>query len=608
MKKSRITKKKKSSFLQFLSNSLWAVSIIAKVSPAKTILLIVFKIIQNIEPIITSFLFSRIITKVAQFITNGTQFSEAIKELYPLFGMILIVMIILISLSKISWYLTSNLKLFQESYIEEILLRKKIEISVPQYDNSETFDLIRKVDDNSWRLYGFTNEITDYFALIISGITSFIIILQYEPIIILLAIVFIIPTLIKDVTYNKSYRRIYNEMNVNWRKFWEGRWQLSNKNSLLELKIQNTAEKLLTKIFAIRRVIINKYIENNNKFIIKDLLTNGEVFYSAIASILVIRKVLLTAGTIGDVSFYLSQVARVSDFINKTVTNLTDMWDKTMYIQHIRDFLSLKPQIINGTKIIDFKTPPLIELKNVSFRYPSAKTFALKNVDLTIKPTEEIAIVGANGAGKSTLIKLILRMYDVTEGEILINGINIKEIDLASYYTSIGALFQDYNITPFLSIKENIKFAKTSHSNISYVKAAKLADLHENIMKLPLKYSQLSSNSFEKGTELSFGQHQKLVIARTFYRNAPVLILDEPTASIDALAEAKIFEKIYSFTKDKTVIIISHRFSTVRNAQKIYVIDNGKIVESGSHKQLLAKKGMYAEAFNKQAEGYTKKD
>jgi len=249
--------------------------------------------------------------------------------------------------------------------------------------------------------------------------------------------------------------------------------------------------------------------------------------------------------------------------------------------------------------------PPLIEFKNISFRYPNTKRYILKNFNLSIRTGEKIAFVGENGAGKTTLIKLLLRFYDVTDGEIVVNGINIKHLNLEKWYALIGVLFQEFIKYQF-TFKENVYFGnKKEVNNLDLLKEAiKKSGADEFVKDLPSKYDQTVGKMFKEGVDLSGGQWQKLALARTFFKNAPILILDEPTSAIDAKAEYEIFQRVQELQKDKTVIIISHRFSTVRNADRILVLDGGRIIEEGNHEILMKKKGLYAELFNIQAQGY----
>ncbi|MEO1654869.1 MAG: ATP-binding cassette domain-containing protein, partial [Bacteroidota bacterium] len=275
---------------------------------------------------------------------------------------------------------------------------------------------------------------------------------------------------------------------------------------------------------------------------------------------------------------------------------------------HLVDFVTLMemgpfvPPPEKGVAI-DPRQSPRIEFREVSFAYPGGKR-VLHHISFVIEPGESIALVGQNGAGKSTIINLLCRFYDAEEGQILINDIDIREIELASWYKALGTLFQNY-VQYHFTIRENIAFENASAARLEDLQdAAQKSGAQDFIQKLPAAYEQQLGKEFEKGEELSGGQWQKLAIARAFYNQPPVLILDEPTSAIDAEAEYQIFNNLEQTYQDKSLILVSHRFSTVRNADKIYVIEEGRIIEQGNHEALLAQKGKYAEMFYLQAEGY----
>ena len=255
-------------------------------------------------------------------------------------------------------------------------------------------------------------------------------------------------------------------------------------------------------------------------------------------------------------------------------------------------------------KEIDIDKPISFEFRNVSFKYPGTENFVLKDINFSIEPKDNIAIVGANGAGKTTIVKLLCRFYDVTSGEILVNGVNIKDLDLDNWYRCIGTLFQEFMHYDF-TVRENIMLGNPKVKNEDKMRlAANQSGVSEFVEALPNKYNQLLGRQFEGGVELSQGQWQKLAIARAFYEGAQILILDEPTSAIDAESEYEIFQNLNKHYKDKTLFLISHRFSTVRNANKIIVLKEGRILETGSHDELLRVGGLYARMFRKQALGY----
>jgi len=260
-----------------------------------------------------------------------------------------------------------------------------------------------------------------------------------------------------------------------------------------------------------------------------------------------------------------------------------------------------KPQ--NGIKVK--QESPEIEFKNVSFKYPNSKNYILKNLSFKISRGEKIALVGENGSGKTTIIKLLARFYDVNEGEILINGINIKNLNLASYYKLWGVLFQ-YFAKYWFSLRENIGIGNFEDiNNINLIQnAANKAGLEKIISKLPNKLDNMLSTDFKDGKDLSGGEWQKVGLARGFFANPKLIILDEPTSALDAISEQEIFDEIQKVSIDTTMIIVSHRFATVRNAGKILVIENGIISEQGTHEKLMTNRTLYYKMFTVQAEGY----
>jgi ATP-binding cassette subfamily B protein len=258
----------------------------------------------------------------------------------------------------------------------------------------------------------------------------------------------------------------------------------------------------------------------------------------------------------------------------------------------------------------DFKitSTPKIEFKNVSFSYPNSKTKALDNISFVLDPGDSLAIVGENGAGKTTLIKLLIGAYEPSEGTILINDQPLNRVDRESYLSQLGALFQDYARYEFATLGQNVWFGNTHkpYDQDLIIEALRDADLENLVKKYDKGLNQIMSKDFDDNstTDLSGGQWQRLSIARAFFRSPNVLLLDEPTAAVDAKSEYDIFRNIIKKQRGKSTIIISHRFSTVRKAREIIVLSKGRIIESGTHEQLIANDGLYKEMFELQAEGY----
>jgi ATP-binding cassette subfamily B protein len=292
------------------------------------------------------------------------------------------------------------------------------------------------------------------------------------------------------------------------------------------------------------------------------------------------------------------------------ISGLAFMQESARYAKQWFDLMDTKPLIkdLPNAQSFAVDTPPVIEFKNVSFCYPDKETPTLKNLNFTLVAGEKTALVGHNGAGKTTLIRLLTRVYDPTEGEILINGINLKDIKMVDWRKAIAVMQQDY-ASYNLTLKESIAISRPDEPiDMDLVeRAAKLSGVDDFVADFPKGYDQLIWKGFQDGVELSKGQHQRIAVARTFYRDSLVAILDEPTAAIDAIAEEKIFNAIETEMEGKSIVLISHRFSTVKNADKIIFLEHGEIQEQGSHAELMNLKGKYADLYTMQADRYLEK-
>jgi ATP-binding cassette subfamily B protein len=328
-------------------------------------------------------------------------------------------------------------------------------------------------------------------------------------------------------------------------------------------------------------------------------------YYGAYAWI--VFQTLARAITIGDMTFYLTLFRQSQQTFQGLFFNTGQLYESGLFLDNLFGFLNIIPQMPNpGTaRKVNRPIQQGIEFRNVSFRYPDRQEWALHNINLLIRPGEKIALVGANGAGKTTLIKLLTRLYDPTEGQILLDGIDLREYDLNDLRDSIGVIFQDF-VRFQLSARENIGFGqiKDLEDEARILAAAERGGADEVIERLPQQYDTVLGRWFEKGAELSGGQWQKIALGRAFMRDSEVLVLDEPTSALDAEREYEIFQRFRELTAGRIALLISHRFSTVRMADRIVVIENGELSEVGTHHELLLLDGTYARLFNLQAEGY----
>jgi ATP-binding cassette subfamily B protein len=293
--------------------------------------------------------------------------------------------------------------------------------------------------------------------------------------------------------------------------------------------------------------------------------------------------------------------------MESVLARFTSVSQGAIYLGDFFEFFEITPRILSGPRKRSFPDPIRegFVFENVGFRYREAEEWASRNLNFTLRAGEKIALVGENGAGKTTLVKLLARLYDPTEGRILLDGHDLKEYDLTSLRRNIGVIFQDY-LRYQMRVTENIAVGNIDEKENKprIISSAEQSLASGLVERLPGGYDQMLGKRFLDGVELSGGEWQKVALARAYMRDAQVLILDEPTSALDARAEFEVFQRFAALTQGKTAVLISHRFSTVRMADRILVLQHGRLIESGTHEALIAKNGMYAELFNLQAKGY----
>ncbi len=325
------------------------------------------------------------------------------------------------------------------------------------------------------------------------------------------------------------------------------------------------------------------------------------------AYVVIILKALAGALTVGDLTLMVGAFSRARNIMDSLVSGLVGVSEQALFIKDLFDFFETNPLIASPPDAIPAPRPIRhgFEFENVSFAYPESERNVLTDVSFRFFPGERIALVGENGAGKTTLVKLLARLYDPTEGRILLDGVDLREYQVDDLRHEIGVIFQDYMRYDMLAA-ENIGVGRIDDlGNEDRVAVSAEKSLAAGVVaKLPNAYQQMLGRRFEGGIDLSTGQWQKIALGRAYMRDAQMLILDEPTASLDARAEFEVYQRFVDLTAGKMAVLISHRFSTVRMADRILVLEQGKIVEQGSHRQLVELGGKYAELFELQAAGY----
>lgn len=578
----------------------WISKFIYKIAPRLITFVIVIQLINTVLPYVQNRFLSQLIDNLIAYSQNGNN----------AWILTFVIFILIRAISSIFTYLnrvTQRIIQFRlENDLRKCYTNKISSLDYQHFENKETANLISKVNEEyMWRTRQIITDIIDLLSLVIGFVTILVILVPKYWYLAILIFIGEIPAFLIDKKWTLLDWQFFNKSTERNRIGWDIHYQLTSKTHLIELKINNSLKYLQDKfadifdVFSFGRIKIRK--EKSPYEISSSLLSN---FIIAICLLFIIKDIRDGLLTVGLFTFYFNTIRSAGDTFSSFVGRYISISEQVLHIGNFRKIMELENIIKNGEIKTGINDSPKIEFRHVYFKYPNSDRYVFKDLNLTINPNEEIAIIGINGAGKSTLIKLLCRLYDPQKGEILLNGINIKEFDINYWYEHISILFQEFTIYQNLTLKENILISQTNKSKDEEVyDSLKKSEGYEFIQKYKKGLNTMMSQRFG-GEEPSWGQWQKIAIARIFHRDTPVMILDEPTASIDANAEYKIFNHLYKEVKNKTIIIVSHRFSTVRNAQRIIVIDKGKIVEQGTHEELLKIKGFYANSFKLQAKGY----
>jgi ATP-binding cassette subfamily B protein len=432
--------------------------------------------------------------------------------------------------------------------------------------------------------------------------------MAFNPWLILLLLVAIVPAFLGESYFNDRSYALTRGQTPERRELDYMRYLGASDETAKEVKLFNLSGFLIDRF----TTLSNKFYDDNKKLSIKraswgTLFTLlGSIGYYT-AYIVMILKTVEGALTIGTLTFLAGSFRQLRSLLENILSRFTTVSQGAIYLRDFFDFFEIKPKISVAQKPVPFPNPIRegFTFENVGFRYHNSDAWANRHLSFTLRVGEKMALVGENGAGKTTLVKLLARLYDPTEGRILLDGIDLREYDIMDLRKNTGIIFQDY-LRYQMSFAQNIAVGNIEEQDnrpLIKVSAEKsLANLLAD--KLPEQYDQALGRRFNNGVELSGGEWQKVALARAYMKEAQILILDEPTSSLDARAEYEVFQRFAELTKGKTAVLISHRFSTVRMADRILVLDKGQQIELGSHEELLQKNGRYAELFHLQAQGY----
>ena len=586
----------------YLRACLWFLKFQWQIAPALSLYSAIRVTVQGLLPVASAYLIARLLSDVGQIALQTTTLAET--QVYLWLGLLFVASFLGAALISIDEVASERLGNRISLGLNQRLLKHIYKLSQAQFNDQLLADKLERARDSIWRLWQLHHRLSQLLVSLISLLGAIVVVFIYSPLVALALIASL--SLIAGYTWRQTnfYEATWHTVTGDSRIASNVTWRLLDLRSMAEIRLLNGFSQLV-KIWHKHQLIRNQAMEAARLKYLKPwfalnllqpaILTATSFYYLQ----LVIRGSLNLEGFI----FLRNVLSEIDSKLEALLSSINSLYSSLLDLNNYSQVYRTKPEVVDGTQQV--KSPLTIEFKKVSFAYKDNLPLVLRDISFKIKAGEHLALVGANGAGKTTLVRLLLRQYQPTRGQILVNGRDIKELKLSSYLDQLPSLGQDLLMFDVLSLRENLLVGCRSNiSDKQIYQATELVNMSKVIKDLPKGLDSRLGISFNNGVDLSYGQRQRLAIARALIRPSQLLILDEPTSSIDAKSEQAIFSNIHNHFKSRSLLIVAHRFASIKKAAKILVLDKGKIIERGSHKQLIDKAGLYKQMFEAQANAY----
>lgn len=564
------------------------------------------RIVAGVIPVATLFVPNLIIQDIVDLVAHKRQ------HLPPDFWWLVVIEFGLACLgaifSRVMDYTDTVLSDRYTKYISVRVMEHASRLDLERYEDPDFYDKLERARVQATDRLATIRMMGQLLQQVVATIALAGSILFYAPWLLLILIVSVIPTFAGETHFAFLHYALNFKQTPARRQMDYLRLIGASKESAKELKLFGLAGFLTGRFQKLSDEILDEDVRlaKRRLWMTTALSLFGTIGYYATYAIVIYRTVL-GRYNIGQLYFLTGAIAGASSNIQTVFSTFSGLADQALFMSDLIEFFKVKPTVKSQSGSLPAPRPIRqgFEFRDVSFAYPGTTHLVLKNLNFRLEPCERIALIGENGQGKTTIVKLLTRLYDPTGGQIVLDGVDLREYDLEDLSREIGVIFQDF-MRYEMTAAENIGVGKIEDRDdpLKIVEAAAKSGADELIHELPGEYHQMLGRRFEGGVDLSGGEWQKIALARAYLRDAQVLILDEPTASLDARAEHDVFERFAELTRSKMALLISHRFSTVRMADQILVLENGRIIEEGNHHDLMALGGRYSEMFELQASSY----
>ncbi|MBV8550182.1 MAG: ABC transporter ATP-binding protein [Acidobacteriaceae bacterium] len=569
---------------------------------------LLFRVVASLVPVSTAYVSKLIIDVITDIVQHRTTFAASATHLWWL-AIIEFALAVSGSVAgRLIDYYDSVLADRYTRHVSIAVMRHASQLDLQAYEDPVFYDRLERARVQATDRLGMIQSIGRLFQQVLTTLSLSAAILFFSPWLLLLLIACLIPAFLGEshfafLNYAKNFRQTPIKRQLDYLRQLGG-----SREAAKELKLFGLSNFLTGRFTDLSNQIFDENLELFRRRLwavsLLSLVSTGGYYGSYVW---VIYQTAIGAFTIGTLSFLTQSIINASNNISQIFSTLSSIADQALFLTDLLAFFEMRPTVTSRPDAIPAPRPMVrgFEFQNVSFRYPGTERLVLNRLNFHLEPGERIALIGQNGQGKTTIVKLITRLYDPTGGRVLLDGVDLREYDIEDLCREIGVIFQDF-MRYEMTARENIAVGRIEFlSDLSRIRSAAEKSLADGVIeRLPRGYDQMLGRRFESGVDLSGGEWQKLALARAYLREAQVLILDEPTAALDARAEYQVFERFNELTVGKMALFISHRFSTVRMAERIIVLEDGAIAEEGSHDTLMAHGGRYAEMFELQASSY----
>jgi ATP-binding cassette, subfamily B, bacterial len=580
-------------------------AIVWRSGPLVVTLGLVFRLVAALQPLALLYVSKLIIDSIVTILSRHQPIPV---RLWWLVAAEFLIAVLGNVLTRVIDYLDSLLADKYTRHVSIQVMKHAAELDVIAYEDPVFYDRLERARVQATDRLAMIQMLGRLIQQVITTVTLSASIIYFSPWLLLLLVAGVLPAFMGEshfafLGYAKNFRQTPVRRQLDYLRVLGG-----SKEAAKELKLFGLSKFLTERFTRLSDQVYEENVELSRRKLIAGTLLSivGSLGYYS-AYVYVIWRTVTGALTIGSLYFLAGAILQASTNIQQIFSTLSGVADQALFLTDLLAFFEMQPTIRSKPDALPAPRPIMrgFEFRNVSFAYPGSSRLILKNLNFTLHTGERVALIGENGQGKTTIVKLITRLYDPTEGQVLLDGIDLREYSLEDLYREIGVIFQDF-MRYEMTACENVAVGRIEEiEDVRAIETAAHKSLADEVVaRLPGKYEQMLGRRFENGVDLSGGEWQKLALARAYLRDAQLLVLDEPTAALDARSEYEVFERFAELTEGKMALFISHRFSTVRMADRIVVLADGQITEDGSHEQLMTLDGAYAAMFEMQAASY----